>query len=781
LPAQRGYNAKTLERNFEIATHARAIMASYREVEAIVTQSGQPDDGTDTDRSFHSFNGTSNSMSQPPDMLTTAAAHYHAGHFHEAEKICRQTLQIDPLHDGALHLLGMIAHEAGRNDAAVVLIEQAIAIKPSAAAYHCNLGLVYQLAGNPTKARFAYSQALKLRPDYPEAHSNLGALLLDLNERHEAITSLREAIRLQPNLAAAQCNLGKALHLEGRMNEAISCLEQAARLQPRMTEAHYHLGNVLQEVGRIEEAIAAYQRALSLEPQNVDVFNNLANTLQRAGRSDEAVAAYEQALECRPNHFAAHANLGVLLKDQGKPDKAEQHLRAAIGIRPTGVLRILLATLLPPIYRSVDHLEECRQRLIQNLQELDKEPLRFDPAREVLPNLFYLAYQGYNDRDLHAALARLYRRGASAPGAQKRSGPGPVKVGILSRYLKNHTIGVLMRGLFAALPRDGLHVTALPVDCAADEVTEFIRSHADQNVPLPDNLAAARHTIEQLKLDVLFYADIGMDPLTYTLAFSRLAPVQCVTWGHPVTSGIPTIDYFISSELIEPPDASRHYTEKLVRLKTLPFYYYRPAAPITLKRRADFGLAEKDHIYGCLQTLFKFHPQFDVLLGDILRRDPRGQLVLIRGKYPHWDELLKQRFAATMPDVCQRITWLPPQPREDFLNLMRLADVLLDTIHFGGGNTSYEAFALGVPVVTLPASLTRGRITYALYKKMGVMDCVADTPADYCRRAVELGTNADYRQTVRERILAASDNLFEESQAAIELAGFFRDAVAAVR
>jgi protein O-GlcNAc transferase len=268
-----------------------------------------------------------------------------------------------------------------------------------------------------------------------------------------------------------------------------------------------------------------------------------------------------------------------------------------------------------------------------------------------------------------------------------------------------------------------------------------------------------------------------MDPTTYTLAFSRLAPVQCVTWGHPVTTGIPTVDYFLSSELIEPEWAEEHYTEKLVRLKTLPFYYYRPVPPAPLKSRRDFGLSDEHHLYACLQTLFKFHPEFDEILGGILRRDPRGRLVLIRGKHRHWEDLLTKRWAATIPDVLDRIQWLAPQPRADFLNLMAVSDVLLDTIHFGGGNTSYEGLGLGVPIVTLAAPFMRGRITYALYRKMGVMDCVAASPQQYADSAVALATDPSYREAVRARILAANGALFEDIAAVRELEEFFRSAL----
>src|SRR5262249_14288802 len=154
-----------------------------------------------------------------------------------------------------------------------------------------------------------------------------------------------------------------------------------------------------------------------------------------------------------------------------------------------------------------------------------------------------------------------------------------------------------------------------------DEIADAIRTHADEFVALPCHVRRARQLIADCRLDVLFYADIGMDAYTYSLAFHRLAPGQCVTWGAPVQSGIPNVDYFLSSELLEPDDADGHYTEHLVRLNGLPTYYYRPAAPEKIHDVKHYGLPAGCPIYLCPQSLFKFHPEFDGVLKEILARD----------------------------------------------------------------------------------------------------------------------------------------------------------------
>jgi len=285
------------------------------------------------------------------------------------------------------------------------------------------------------------------------------------------------------------------------------------------------------------------------------------------------------------------------------------------------------------------------------------------------------------------------------------------------------------------------------------------------------------------KLDVLFYTDLGMEPVTYTLALTRMAPVQCVTWGHPVTSGIPTVDYFISSEALESPGSEEQYSEKLVRLKHLAVYYERPKLPPPEQRkpRGAFGLPDDATLYGCLQSLYKFHPDFDALLAGVLRGDPRGVLVLLKGNHPDWEQRLAQRWGTTMPDVATRVRWVERQDRDGFLTLTSHIDVSLDPIHFGGGNTSYEALSMGVPIVTMPSNFLRGRLTYAMYQQMGFNECVANSADAYINTALRLGTDRSYRDEVSRTILGAGDAIFENPAGVRDLESFLMEAVSEFR
>ena len=541
-----------------------------------------------------------------------------------------------------------------------------------------------------------------------------------------------------------------------------------------MPEVASDLGLVLHEQGRLAEAAEVYEQALRLFPDHVQTRLRYGNLLRDAPqRNDEARAQYAKALEIEPGNAFLHANLAQLLSDEGTVDRAAEHFASSIQHQPVPGVQIASAVMLPPIYRSMADLTERRQQLIDNIADLHRRGVTMDPTREIVPHLFYPVYQGFNDRELQRDFARLYRSASEEDVSPRPARQGKIRVGLLSRFFCNHTIGRLNQGLAAKMDRDRFHVTVLATTLETDAVAQAFQEHADNYLVIPEHVPAARRQIADLGLDILLYADIGMSAFTFTLAFSRLAPIQCVTWGHPQTTGIPTIDYFLSGEHLETADGDDAYTEKLVRLRGLQTYYRRPELGEPARDRDHFGFPAAAHLYGCPQSLFKFHPELDALLADILRGDPQGVLVLLEGKYRQWNELLLQRWRQTMPDVLERVRFLPRMSRDEFLHLSALFDVALDPIHFGGGNTTFEALALGTPVVTLPSRFLRGRITYAQYQMMGMTDCIAKDPQDYVTLALRLGTDRDFREVVSRKILDTCALLYENADNVRAIEEFF--------
>jgi uncharacterized protein (TIGR03032 family) len=531
-----------------------------------------------------------------------------------------------------------------------------------------------------------------------------------------------------------------------------------------------------QRQGRIDQAVTLLRQANEAEPDSAEILNQLGNALQAARDPEGALNAYRAATAADPAHAVAHRNLGHLLVGQGQTDAGVTELAASQALSPSDINRLLLATAVPVIHSSGDEVRDRRARLEAGVQSLVDEGFSFDTTSAPAPTNFYAAYQGADDRELQANLGRIYRGPDLTRGRSPRS-TGLPRVGFLSAYFTNHTIANLNLGRIRRLDRERFEVVVLSSGANGDGMSEAFRRAADRFVEVPQDVAAARALIAEQDLDVLVFTDVGMDPILSTLAFSRMAPVQCATWGHPVTTGSPCIDFFISSELLEVPGADAHYTEQLVRLPSLGTYYLRPRVPPADGVRATLGADAGQTVYVCPQTLFKFHPDFDPLLAEILDRDPTGVLVLLRGRQRHWAEQLRARFAHTLGEARQRIVWLPPLSRDRYLQLLGAADVVLDPIHFGGGNSSYEALAMGSPVITLPGALMRSRITRALYAKTGYVDLVVDSARAYVDLAVALGTDAERRRVVSDQLTEVAGVLFEDDAEVRDLEDFLAGVV----
>ena len=338
-----------------------------------------------------------------------------------------------------------------------------------------------------------------------------------------------------------------------------------------------------------------------------------------------------------------------------------------------------------------------------------------------------------------------------------------------------------MRGLIEHLDSTRFDLSIVCAESGAKRLRAEIANANVTFLPVADNFPKWMETIRRGRFDLLYYWEVGSDPFNYFLPFLKLAPVQCAGWGTNYTTGVRQIDYYLSSTLVEPAEADGHYTEKLVRLSTLPTYQYRPKPPNPLKGREAFGLSDSLHVYYCPHNVRKFHPEFDPILGEILRRDPAAVLLIPKPQHEPLEAALRSRFSRTLADVVDHIRFVPWIPYPDYLNLSSLADVLLDPLHYGGGVTSYDGLAMGTPIVTLPSAYQRGRYTYGCYQKMQMLDCVASSPEHYVELALRLGSDRNYRRAAAERIAVANEILFEDLDAVRQHERFFAQAIEAER
>ena len=593
-----------------------------------------------------------------------------------------------------------------------------------------------------------------------------------------------EAERLCAARAAADPRFVPAQHLlalialrRGQLEPALARLRRAAEIGAAPTPFHAQLGAALHELGANKAAAhhltQAIDGAADGDPARAELMLLLVDALVAEKRFAQAEQVLRELLAADPDLPDALERLASIRYFESDGAQARDLMDRYIALRPGAGPRLRRALMMPVILQSNEEIDAVRARLDRDLDELldaRLDPIR-DPEGEVGLTAFYLAYHGRPNRELLRKFGRvcraLYPANTESPRRAAARGRR-LRIGFVSTFFYTHSVGRTTYGLIKDLPRGDFEVHVFAIAPQPGETAEEIRAAADRYVALPRELGQVRAAIEAAELDILLFADVGMNPLTTFLALSRLAPLQLNTWGHSVTSGIDTLDYYVSADQVEAPGSEDQYSEKLMRL---PGYfmprYHRPRLP-GRKSRDELGLPADRHLYLCPQSLFKLHPDFDAVFQGILERDPLAQIVLIDPR-ASWAERLQARLAPKLGAHAARVSFTPSVSKAEFLQLLGAADLIIDPFHFGGCNTSCEALALGVPIVTLPAEQLPGRFTLGLYREMALEDCVAPSPAEFVDLAVRLGTQPDYRHSVSERILERCERLFERPDAGAAL------------
>ncbi|QZZ19716.1 tetratricopeptide repeat protein [Leptothermofonsia sichuanensis E412] len=747
--------------------------------------------------------------------------------------------RVQPVEEAVLHgmtsleqhqrLLGAesLRHEAaqlvveGQLESAERIYQKVLLYDGSHAEVWQNLGMVRYLIGKDEGALDALQVSLQLDPQNATPYQIAGLVLERLGRVDEAITAYQQAIALKPTYLDALNKLGELLARQGNLTEAEALFRRAIATSPQWSAGHVNLGNVLMQQQQWEAAIAEYRQAANLNHRDPQIWHHLSEAYRAVDDPDQAAfcqvfslyhqGAFEQAIE----EFEAHLSIDqldtyikcLMLYDCystcGRTAQVVQCAERAAQLRPDDAfLQIAPKLVLPILYQSSEELEAYRQRclegyrLMQQWLEPDKsqeQPLQFEAIQNFTN--FYLSYQGFNDRSVYETCGRLRHQlmAKRYPGLVQPlpmpplSAAGKIRIGYVAESLGNNSETRWAAGWLKHHDRSQFEIYCYSLDSTSDLRSEQFRLLSDVFYHLPNDLEAVCQQIRSDQLHILVFLALGTRVKIGAIASLRLAPVQCSAWGHPVTSGLPTIDYYLSSELMEPENAQEHYSEELVRLPNIGLCYPKTQLPTPTKTREDFGLRDDAVLYLSCQLIFKYLPQHDYLFAEIARRVPQAQIVFVlrstvknttpAGIEQQFRQRLQRAFAAVgleMEDYC---VFLPGQDLQGYASLLNCTDVYLDTLGFSGGYTTLEALAAKLPVVCCPGELMRGRQSYGALQLLGVTDTIAYSEAEYIDIAVKLGLEPEWRQAIARRIEESHGNLFEDTACVAGLEEFYRQVV----
>ncbi len=621
------------------------------------------------------------------------------------------------------------------------------------------------------------------------------------------MSELSEANGVAESTSESRFRQAMTKHRAGDSSGAESDYRAIISATPDYARAWHFLAVLLHEQARDTEAGSCFERAIAICPTNAVYFNNFGVFLKDTGQTESALKAFLKAVELNPDYADAHSNLGCIALMRNELPKAEHHLGRALTLSPGHTdaavhLRSLrfrqghyfyaqndfhrsnaafceAASLpggrelwrwkslgfCPTVFADFDSADHYWRQLNKGLDLALQSRIPMDwrnlPTDGFTPS-FNLPHLDRCCREVKEKFSKLFEK-AFPPNRchdpARRKQAGRVRVGFV--VTTGHHRGFLRvyRQVLESLDPKRFDVLFICPAGIVESCRQSIRSEHLTWIGLPSRFDRAVEALRETRCDILYHWKVGGGTLDYFLALSKSAPIQCTSYGTHGTSGAFSMDYYLSSVILETQNSSEHYTEKLVLLDSYATAHRNGESGVPPEEKAKsvrehFGLPASGALYFCPHRLPKYHPKVDEYFRAILEKDSTGHLLILAGSNRKLAEQMTERMKKTFsPDSFRRLIVRPSLPYEKYRRLLPAVSCVLDSPIYVGDLTTHDAFERGVPVVTQMGELLVQRYTGGLYRAMDMDFMVTADVASYAAVAVRLGTEPDFREEVRRLIL----------------------------
>ena len=722
-------------------------------------------------------------------LLKIAITHHAKGDLENAEKYYREAIKIGYSNEIIYSNLGVICKDSGRSDETLCLYKKSIEKNPKNPNAHLNLGNFYIELRSFDLALASTLKSIELKPDNPKALTNLGSIYKEIGNLDQALASTLHSIALKPDNPTAHMNLGSIYKELGNLDLALASTLKSIELKPDNPNTLMNLGSIYKELGNLDQALASTLHSIALKPDNPNAYMNLGNIYRDLGNLDQAVTSTLKSLEFQPDNLQALINLGSIYSEKSDEKNEQAALDKAKAIKPSSLNVLLMATqVFKKIHMDENEIDEERKKFIEATRYIKQHPkLKYQEDLPINLGIFWLAYHGRNDdceivRQFFNALANnsdIKKLTSKYKFSHKSiEDHSSTKIGILSSFWgERHPVNLHYSEIINHLISTDIEVELIVgKDVSQREQYAIEKRYGTTVTRLTKSFERNCKIITELNLDLLLYPDIGMSCDTYLLGLARLAPVQAVMAGHPCSTGLNEIDYFISSHLMETEDAQLNYSEQLIKFRKMPtsMKYIKPRETSECAIRPD-----KNKItIGMIHSIFKLTPEFDEALEQIFEIDDKIDIIMF-DTHPSLLTKIKARWLKTSQKLLDRIKLIPKLDYHDFIEYIGQLDIVLDPYGFGAGTVFYQCMACGVPVVTKPSNLLKTRIATGGYNQMQLTDPpVAKSKDEY----IEIVRNLVKSQPSREKLSCqikerAVTHLFNHKETLMEYEAFVRDSI----
>ena len=522
-----------------------------------------------------------------------------------------------------------------------------------------------------------------------------------------------------------------------------------------------------------KKAQEIWSEIINYYPKNLSVLRNLSLAFYYDNNLEQAEIILKRIILINKKEPNALTMLILILEDQDKIDEAKKYIDIGLSEKLLNEhWKIKKILILPTIFKDLKDIDDSRTKLKKNIDEIlsSDEKISLDIDTQLIkPAQFDLSYNQYDNLEINKKCINFYRKiypQLNKVNSLKKTTNSKISIGFVSEYLTDHTIGKLFKGIILNLDKNKFdikifHTTKTKKGKIYQELIDSEKIGQIKNYTLPVKFGDKQKVISNENLDILFYPEIGLSLELYYLSFIKLASYQVTSWGHPETTGNNTVNYFLTSKLIEDFGSEKNFSENLLYADYLPMYYYTPNVNNILKKEE----LSKNNIYSCPQTLFKIHPDFDLILGKILEEDKKAKLYFIKDLNKTYYKKLLNRFRKNKKIDLNRIEFIEGLSWENYINHCGQASVLLDPLYFGAGNSFYESMFYGTPTVTKPTKYTKSRLVLGAYNQMEMKEApIVESIDDYVKKAVEIANYKNLYELKNNYIEKAKIKLYENKK-----------------
>ena len=718
----------------------------------------------------------------------------------------RQAHQINPEHLGMLSNYGLVLLGSGGESTAVDIFSKLIQAKHDLPQALVNRAKAYLALG----ARdLAWADALsvgQLEPLSNDVCFNLALVCFELGRLESAKAQLMALSQRGVGNGSVFNLLGRISVQEKNYDLAIDQFRVTLSNEPLQSDALLGVGIAHLMAKRFEQAIDFFGQCIRVHPTHFNAFFNRALAYKEMNLWGPAQDDLLRVIELRGDHLLAKLNLALIYKEQRSMGPAKQLLleitqQDDLNMEANLVLAQLQKDLLntkeaekiysklqqkypndrfiqwskaflnlPAVFESQAHLGASREAFHACMRSLASDWSKdFSLLANDAPKLvgahqpYHLAYQPVENKSILSQYgficSELMAAWAGNFSFQKkpRESTSKIKIGIVSDQIRYHSVwNAITKGFVLNLNRDEFEVHIFSLSNTVDEETQIAMRWATQFHQRCGELIDWAQSIAAEDFDYLIYPEIGMHPLTTQLASLRLADRQLVFWGHPETTGLPTLDYFISADLFESGEADLNYSEKLVKLPNLGTHYSALPTQVQAFDLMAHLVNPSQPILICPGNLYKYAPEHDWVWMEIAKRIGPCNLVFF-SKNEYWENVFKQRleriFDQNNMDMKDFVVFLPWVNPGQFKSILSQADLYLDSLGFSGFNTAIQALECGLPVISLKGRFLRASFASGMLTKMGMQEWVAVDEEDYIKKAQDILSNPSLRAQISNQLI----------------------------